>query len=189
MRNLLTNTMSRLGKLPIILPEGTQAKVENDFIIVKGPKGELKQKLHKLIKVDIDDKEARVKVANPEDKRERALWGLYRSLINNMAIGVNEGFEKKLEIIGVGYKASISGDKVLLNMGYSHPVIYDLPSGIAAKVEGNIITINGIDKYLVGEVAAQIKKVRKPEPYKGKGIKYVGEVIKRKAGKTAAKGK
>ncbi len=171
------------------MSEETQVKIEDDFIIVKGPKGELKQKLHKSIKVDIDDKEARVTVANPEDKRERALWGLYRSLIKNMAVGVNEGFEKKLEIIGVGYRASVSENKLLLNLGYSHQIAYDLPSGIAAKVEGNVITINGIDKYLVGETAAQIKKMRKPEPYKGKGIKYVGEIIKRKAGKSATKGK
>lgn len=180
--------MSRLGKLPIELKEGTQARIENGFIIVKGPKGELEEKLHQLVKVDISEKEIKVTVANPKNKKERALWGLFRSLINNMAVGVVEGYEKKLEINGVGYKAAVSGDKLTLNVGYSHPVDYALPKGIAVAVEGNIISISGIDKQLVGEVAAQIRKTRKPEPYKGKGIKYIDEVIRRKAGKTAAKG-
>lgn len=180
--------MSRLGKLPIKLPEGTQAKIENGFIIVKGPKGELKQELHELIKVDIKNKEIEVSVVDSKNKKERAFWGLFRSLINNMAEGVNGGYEKKLEINGVGFKASISGQKLTLNVGYSHPVDYNLSEGVTAQVEGNIITISGIDKQLVGETAAQIRKIKKPEPYKGKGIKYIDEVIRRKAGKTAVKG-
>lgn len=180
--------MSRIGKLPIKLPERTQAKIENDFIVVKGPKGELKTKMHNLLKTNITDKEITVSVNNPGNKTEKSLWGLYRSLINNMVIGVNQGFEKKLEINGVGYKASLSDSVLTLNMGFSHPVEYNLPDGISANVEKNIITINGIDKQLVGETAAQIRKIRKPEPYKGKGIKYVDEVIRRKAGKTATKG-
>lgn len=180
--------MSRLGKLPIELVEGVQAKVERDFIVVKGNKGELKEKLHELVKIDINDKEIKVTVAHPENKKERALWGLYRSLINNMAVGVTKGYEKKLEINGVGFKAAVSGNKLTLNVGYSHPVDYDLPQGIIADVEGNIITISGIDKQLVGETAAQIRRIRKPEPYKGKGIKYIDEVIRRKVGKTAVKG-
>ncbi len=180
--------MSRLGKKPIPLLDGTQAKIENDFIIVKGPKGELKQKLHEKVKIEISDSEIKVSVEKPEVKKQKALWGLFRSLINNMVIGVNEGFEKKLEINGVGYKASISGQKLTLHVGYSHPVDYMLPEGIKGQVEGNIITISGIDKQLVGEIAAQIRKIRKPEPYKGKGIKYVDEVIRRKVGKAAAKG-
>ncbi len=179
--------MSRLGKKPIPLPDGIQAKIENDFIIVKGPKGELKQKLHEKVKVEINDSEIKVLVEKPEVKKQKALWGLFRSLINNMVIGVNEGFEKKLEINGIGYKASISGQKLTLHVGYSHPVDYMLPKGIKGQVEGNIITISGIDKQLVGEIAAQIRKIRKPEPYKGKGIKYVDEVIRRKVGKAAAK--
>jgi len=179
--------MSRLGKLPIILPQGTQAKVEDGFIVVKGPKGELKEKLNDLVKVNIDDKEIKVAVANPKAKKDKAFWGLYRSLINNMVIGVNEGYEKKLEINGVGFKASVTGNKLVLNVGYSHPVEYNLPEGINANVEDKIITISGIDKQLVGEVAAQIRKVRKPEPYKGKGIKYIDEIIRRKVGKTAVK--
>ena len=180
--------MSRLGKLPIELPAGTQAKIEKDFIIVNGPKGELKEKIHSLIKVDINDSKIIVSVENIDDKKEKSFWGLYRSLINNMVVGVNEGFEKKLEINGVGYRASISGKKLILNVGYSHPVEYNLPDNITVNVEGNVITVNGIDKQCVGEVAAQIRKVRKPEPYKGKGIKYIDEIIRRKVGKTAVKG-
>ncbi len=180
--------MSRLGKLPINLPTGTQVKIENSFIVVKGTKGELQQEIHPKVKVEINESEIKVSVNNPEIKKQRALWGLYRSLINNMVIGVNDGFEKRLEINGVGYRASISGQKLTLNVGYSHPVDYVLPEGIKGQVEGNIITISGIDKQLVGEIAAQIRKIRKPEPYKGKGIKYVDEVIRRKAGKTASKG-
>lgn len=180
--------MSRIGKLPIELIEGTQAKIEDGFIVVKGPKGELKQKINSLVNVKIDNNQIIISVDNIKDKNKKALWGLFRSLINNMVIGVTQGFEKKLEINGVGYKASASGSVLTLNVGFSYPVEYNLLDGISASVEKNIITINGIDKQLVGETAAQIRKVRKPEPYKGKGIKYVDEVIRRKAGKTAAKG-
>lgn len=180
--------MSRLGKLPIEIKAGVQVKTEGDIVVVKGPKGELKEKLNNLVKVELTEKEIKVSVKNPENKNENSLWGLYRSLINNMVIGVTDGFEKKLEINGVGYKAQASGNKLLLNLGYSHPIDFVLPEGISASVEGNIITISGINKYLVGEIAAQIRKQRKPEPYKGKGIKYIDEVIIRKEGKTAAKG-
>ncbi len=180
--------MSRLGKLPIELPEGSQAKIEDGFIIVKGPKGELKIKSSDLINVDISEKKIVVSVKNPEDKKQKSFWGLYRSLINNMVTGVTEGFEKKLEINGVGYRAQISGKKLTLNVGFSHPVEFNLPEGVAVVVEGNIITVSGIDKQLVGETAAQIRKIRKPEPYKGKGIKYVDEIVRKKEGKTAAKG-
>lgn len=180
--------MSRLGKLPIELGEGTQAGIENDFIVVKGSKGELKEKTHNLVKIEISGKEIKVKVSNPENKNERALWGLYRSLVKNMVQGVEEGFEKKLEINGVGFRAAVSGKKLTLNVGFSHQVDFALPEGISAAVEGNVITVNGINKQLVGETAAQIRKIRKPEPYKGKGIKYVDEVIIKKVGKTAAKG-
>jgi len=181
--------MSRLGKLPIELTAGTQAKIENGFVVVKGPKGELKEKLHQAVKVEITDKEIKVTVGNAEDKNERALWGLYRSLINNMVVGVKEPYVRKLEINGVGYKASLSGSKLVVNAGYSHPVEFILPAGITGSVEGNVITLQGISKKQVGEAAAQIRKIRKPEPYKGKGIKYMEEVVRRKAGKTAAKGK
>ncbi len=180
--------MSRLGKLPISLPNGTQVTIEKDLIVVKGPKGELKQKLIEPVKVEVAGEELKVSVPHPESKREKALWGLYRSLINNMVRGVNEGFEKKLEIVGVGYRAEMRGDKLILNVGYSHPVEFSLPTDVKAQVEGNIITVSGIDKQRVGEIAAQIRKVRKPEPYKGKGIKYIDEIIRRKEGKAASKG-
>lgn len=180
--------MSRLGKLPIELKDGTQAKIENNFIIIKGPKGELKQELHKLVKVELADKEVKVSVKNKENKKEKAFWGLYYSLINNMVIGVNDGFEKKLEINGVGYRVAASGNKLNLNLGFSHPIVFDLPEGVSAQVEGNTIVLKSADKQLVGETAARIRKIRKPEPYKGKGIKYFDEVIIKKEGKTAAKG-
>ncbi|MDD4271524.1 MAG: 50S ribosomal protein L6 [Patescibacteria group bacterium] len=179
--------MSRLGKLPIELPAGTQAKIEKDFIIVKGPKGELKTKTHEIVKIEISEKEIKLSIDDQTIGKNKALWGLYRSLVKNMVVGVNEGYTKKLEINGVGYKAAVSGDKLTLNVGYSHPVIYELPVGIKAEVQANTITINGIDKQLVGEVSAQIRKIRKPEPYKGKGIKYSDEILRRKAGKTAGK--
>ncbi len=180
--------MSRIGKLPIELSSGTQATLENDLLVVKGPKGELKKHIHELVTVKIEDNKIHVDVNDTTDKKERSFWGLYRSLINNMVKGVEEGFEKKLEINGVGYGATLSGNKLTLKVGYSHPVDYDLPEGISASVEGNVITVSGIDKELVGEVAAQIRKIKKPEPYKGKGIKYADEVIRRKEGKTSSKG-
>ncbi len=179
--------MSRLGKLPIELPEGTKATIDGDFIVVKGPKGELKEKTNEMVKIDIAEKEVVVSIKDIESKKEKAFWGLYRSLINNMVEGVNNGFEKKLEINGVGYKAALQGKKLVLNVGFSHPVEYMLPEGIVGAVEGNLITVSGIDKQLVGEAAAQIRKIKKPEPYKGKGIKYIDEVIRRKAGKAAGK--
>lgn len=178
--------MSRLGKLPIQLLPGTQIKIEGGFITVKGPKGELKQATNKEVKIEINDKEVNVSVSDPENKKIRSLWGLYRNLINNMVIGVNEGFSKKLEINGVGYRAQASGNKLVLNLGYSHQIDFPLPQGISAVVEANTITLSGADKYLVGETAARVRKLRGPEPYKGKGIKYSDEVIRRKAGKAAS---
>lgn len=180
--------MSRLGKLPIELGDNTQARIENDFIIVKGPKGELKQKINDLVAIKIGDKEIVVSIKNLNNKKERAFWGLMRSLIQNMVTGVEVGFSKQLEINGVGYKAAVSGKKVTLNVGFSHPVEYNLPEGISVSVEKNLITVEGIDKQSVGEVAAQLRKVKKPEPYKGKGIKYIDEIIRRKESKTAVKG-
>lgn len=179
--------MSRIGKLPIELPKGTQAKLDGDFIVVKGPKGELKEKIHPNVKIEIEDQLIKVFVPNETIGREKALWGLFRNLINNLVIGVNNGFEKKLEINGVGYRAATAGNKLTLNLGFSHPIIFDLPEGISTQVAGNIITLSGINKQLLGEVAAGIRKLRKPEPYKGKGIKYIDEIIRRKAGKTATK--
>ncbi|OGF27267.1 50S ribosomal protein L6 [Candidatus Falkowbacteria bacterium RIFOXYB2_FULL_34_18] len=181
--------MSRLGKIPIKLIDGVQAKIENNFIIIKGPKGELKQELNKLVKVEIKDKEIVVSVKNGEIKKEKAFWGLYRSLINNMVAGVTQGYEKRLEIVGVGYRVALNGKKLTFSVGYSHPVDFEMPEGITAQIEGNNkVVLTGFDKQLIGETAAQIRKIRKPEPYKGKGIRYADETIIKKEGKSATKG-
>jgi large subunit ribosomal protein L6 len=177
--------MSRVGKQPINILEGVNIKTENQNIIIKGIKGELVQKIHPNVKIEQKDKELLISVQKPKDKKQRALWGLFQRLISNMIEGVTKGFEKKLEINGLGYKAEVSGDKLILNVGFSHQVNFNIPKNINIKIEKNIITISGIDKQLVGETAAKIRKIKKPEPYKGKGIKYLDEVIKRKAGKAA----
>jgi len=181
--------MSRIGKMPIKLLAGVEAKMQDNFLIIKGAKGEIKCQIHPDVQLDIDagNSEIRVSVKDAENKKDRALWGLFRSIIANMVIGVTSGFEKKLEINGIGYKAAASGSKLVLNVGYSHPVEFILPVGINAKVEANVITIMGVDKQLVGEVAANIRKIRKPEPYLGKGIKYLDEVLRHKVGKSGAK--
>lgn len=180
--------MSRLGKLPIELPSGVTAVLNDNTITVKGPKGELKQELSDLVQVKVEEKQVIVSVKNPDVKKEKAFWGLFRSLINNMVVGVSAGFSKQLEVNGVGYRVALSGQKLTLNVGYSHPVEYMLPKEVQGLVEGNKITLTSFDKQLLGETAARIRKVRKPEPYKGKGIKYIDEQIIRKEGKTAGKG-
>lgn len=179
--------MSRLGKLPIQLTTGMEAKISEGFIVIKNSKGELKQKMHDLVKIDIAGDVIKVSVKDKTDKKQKALWGLYYSLIRNMVEGLSGGFQKKLEVIGVGYRMSLSGKKLTLNLGFSHPVIFAIPDGINAQVDANTITLSGADKQLVGETAALIRKIRKPEPYKGKGIKYSDEIIRRKEGKAAAK--
>lgn len=179
--------MSRIGKKIIEIPGNVNVRLDGNLIFVKGPKGELKKELHPAVRVSIDGTQLQVAVENPDDNKQNALWGLFRSIISNMVAGVANGYEKKLEINGIGYKAAVSGRNLILNVGYSHPVEFALPEGINCSVEKNIIVINGADKQVVGEVAAQIRRVRKPEPYLGKGIKYLEEVIRRKAGKTATK--
>jgi len=179
--------MSRIGKKPISIPAGVDIKMDGNFVIVKGSKGILKQQIHPNVVVKIENNEITINVAEPENHKDRALWGLYRSLLNNMVVGVTTGFEKKLEINGVGFKAAASGKKLTLNVGFSHPVEFHVPETINCSVEKNIISISGSDKQLVGEVAANIRKIKEPEPYKGKGIKYVEEVLIRKAGKAAGK--
>jgi len=178
--------MSRIGKQPVIIPEKVDVKINGDFIEVSGPKGKLSERLVPDTDVKIEEldgvKQILVSVSDPEIKTLRSRWGLQRNLINNMILGVTNGFEKKLEINGVGYKAELKGDKLILNVGFSHQVEYKLPEGISGLVEKNVITISGIDKQLVGQVTAEIRDVKKPEPYKGKGIKYIDEVIKRKKG-------
>jgi large subunit ribosomal protein L6 len=162
-------------------------KIEGDLVTVKGPKGELKRKIIPQIAVKLENGEIMVSIINPKNKRENALWGLYWNLVRNMIIGVKDGFEKKLEINGVGYKVAGGGKKLTFQVGFSHPVEYVLPEGIDSKVEENRITVTGADKELLGEIASQIRGIKKPEPYKGKGIKYVDEVIRRKEGKAAVK--
>jgi len=178
--------MSRIGKQPITLTAGVTIDVRPTSVIVKGPKGELRQEILKGVNIAVADSEVTVTVDKPEDRKERSLWGLYRTLVANMIHGVSVGFEKKLEIKGVGYRAAMQGNNLILNLGFSHPIEFSLPAGISALVEANVITISGFDKYLVGETAAKIRKFRVPEPYKGKGVKYIDEVVRRKAGKAAA---
>lgn len=180
--------MSRIGKSPIKIPSGVKVDILGQEISVEGPKGKLKQIIPGEIKADILENQVVFSVAR-QSKDSSALWGLSRSLVNNMVIGVSEGFAKKLEIEGVGYKAALSGKDIVLNIGFSHPVTIKSPEGIEFKVEKNAIIISGIDKYSVGQIAAKIRAKKKPEPYKGKGIRYAGEVVRRKAGKKAATAK
>jgi len=177
--------MSRIGKQPIQISEGVEVKLDNNSIIVKGPKGTLEQEINKAVKVEVKSNFIKVIPVLKTDETS-ALWGLTRALIANMVMGVSVGFEKKLEIIGVGYKAVAQEEDLILNMGFSHPVKLRIPSGIKINIERNIITLSGIDKQLVGQFAADIRAVRPPEPYKGKGIRYVDEVVRRKPGKKAA---
>ncbi len=181
--------MSRLGKLPIKLPSGVTATVSKTEMIFKGPKGELRVASNPVVEVKIEGDDVIIKPYDMAEKNASAMWGLIWSLTRNAVIGVSEGFTKKLEINGVGYKAAVVGNQLNMSLGFSHPIEFKLPVGITATVEGNAITLFGADKQLVGETAAQIRKIRKPEPYKGKGVKYSDEIIRRKAGKSAAKGK
>ncbi|MCD6358874.1 MAG: 50S ribosomal protein L6 [Dehalococcoidia bacterium] len=175
--------MSRVGKLPIALAEGVKVDIDGDMVVVKGPKGELSRMLPESMVVELEEKS--ITVSRPDDSRtSRSLHGLTRALLYNMVKGVSEGFEKELEIRGVGYRAQKEGDTLVLQMGYSHPVEFAPIPCISWELEGNTrIKVLGVDKELVGEVAAKIRAVRPPEPYKGKGIRYVGEVVRRKAGK------
>ncbi|MBI4425985.1 MAG: 50S ribosomal protein L6 [Candidatus Kerfeldbacteria bacterium] len=175
--------MSRIGKLPVRIPAGVTVDVNDRTCVVKGPKGELSLALHERINLHVQDGAVAVSVANPDEKRDRALWGLFRVLVANCIEGVEKGFQKQLEIRGVGYRATVEGQQLLLNLGYSHPVYFPIPAGTSITVEKNVITISGVDKQLVGELAAKIRKLRPPEPYKGKGIRYVGEHVRQKAGK------
>jgi large subunit ribosomal protein L6 len=169
----------------VTIPSGVEVRLEGDHMTVKGPKGQLELVIHSLVNVAIEDGEVKVSVADENNIQERALWGLFARLIGNMVTGVSEGFEKKLEVNGVGYKVSVQGRVLKLDVGYSHEVDFPIPEGLDISVEKNVITVSGIDKQAVGETAARIRRVRKPEPYKGKGIKYVDEVIHRKAGKAS----
>lgn len=177
--------MSRLGKRPIVIPEKVNVQVEKDVIKVKGPLGELELKLHPRINVKVEDGMIKVERIGDTNK-DRALHGLYRSLINNMVIGVTNGFTVRLLLVGVGYRAQVKGKELILNVGYSHPVVVPIPDDIKVNVEENVkISIFGIDKHKVGQFAANIRKIRPPEPYKGKGIRYEDEVVVLKEGKKA----
>ena len=179
--------MSRIGRMPIAVPAGVTVDIaENNKVTVKGPKGTLERVLPAEMEIKLED--GHIVVTRPNDlKKMKSLHGLTRSLLNNMVIGVTDGYEKKLEVNGVGYRAAKQGKKLVLNLGYSHPVEMEDPEGIETVLDGqNIIIVKGIDKEKVGQFAAEIRDKRRPEPYKGKGIKYDGEVIRRKEGKTGA---
>ncbi len=184
--------MSRIGKNPVVITKGVNVTVGADNVItVKGPKGELKQTIDRDIKVEVKDD--KIEFVRPTDQiRHKALHGLYRSLVNNMVQGVTEGYVKKLELVGVGYKASNQGNLLDLSLGYSHNIVFEIPKELKVataqeKGKNPIITLESIDKQLLGQVAAKIRSLRKPEPYKGKGVKFEGEVLRRKAGKSAGK--
>lgn len=179
--------MSRIGKQPIEIPSGVEVKLGAEKIEVKGPKGLLTTATHPKVVYAMENGAVNITRAD-ESRQARQQHGLRRTLLANAVTGVTKGFDKALEIIGVGYKVQVQGTKVVLTVGYSHPVEFMLPKGIEAKAEGNKLTISGIDKQLVGEVAAKIRRVRPPEPFKGKGIKYADEQIRRKAGKSGGKG-
>jgi len=181
--------MSRIGRMPIEIPAGVTVNYDNNVMTVKGPKGELTRELHQDMIVTVE--ENTITVARPSDNKEhRSLHGLTRALVANMVTGVHESFSKTLEINGVGYRAAKQGNKLVLTLGFSHPVEMEAPAGITIDVPApNKIIVSGADKEVVGAVAADIRKWRKPEPYKGKGIRYEGEYVRRKAGKAGAKGK
>lgn len=182
--------MSRIGKLPIALPAGVTVDVKDNVVTVKGPKGELKQTINPNISVAVED--GQVHVTRPNDERQtRAQHGLYRALINNMVVGVSEGFKKEMEVVGVGYRATSKGQVLELALGFSHAIYLKMPpevkvNAVSERNKNPLITLESADKQLLGQICAKIRSFRKPEPYKGKGIKFVGEIIRRKSGKTAA---
>ncbi|MFZ9027485.1 MAG: 50S ribosomal protein L6 [Crocinitomicaceae bacterium] len=183
--------MSRIGKSPVTFPSGVEVKVDGNLITVKGPKGELTQEFDSCVGINIDGDTVTF-TRESDAPSHRAKHGLYRALVQNMVVGVSEGFKKELEVVGVGYRANVSGQRLELALGFSHPVVIEFPkeikvSAVSEKGKAPIVTIESHDKQLVGQAAAKIRSLRKPEPYKGKGIKFLGEQIRRKAGKTAAK--
>jgi large subunit ribosomal protein L6 len=179
--------MSRIGKKPIVIPEKIKIDYQAGMITVQGQNGTLKQAVHPVVDLQIEDKQIAV-VSKTNDRKSQAIQGMVRSLIQNMVTGVSQGFERALEINGIGYRAEAKGQSIIFNLGYSHPINFELPKGVAATVEkNNVVKLSGIDKQLVGQTAARIRELRPPEPYKGKGIKYAEEYIQRKAGKTGTK--
>ncbi len=183
--------MSRIGKLPIAVPQGVTIAIKDNIVTVKGPKGELSQTIDTRISVEVEENEILVKRTS-EDRQERAMHGLYRSLINNMVVGVSEGFKKTLELVGVGYRASNQGQLLELSLGFTHPIYLMLPQEVKVETKSErnknpFIYLESCDKQLLGQVCSKIRSFRKPEPYKGKGIKFEGEYIRRKSGKSAGK--
>ena len=178
--------MSRIGRMPIAIPAGVEVKIDGSVVTVKGAKATLTREFHPNMTIAVEGNEILVTRPN-DDKHNRALHGLTRSLVHNMVVGVTNGYTKELEVNGVGYRASKAGKVLTLNLGYSHPVEMEDPEGLESKVDGNKIIVSGIDKEKVGQYAAEIRDKRRPEPYKGKGIKYADEVIRRKVGKTGKK--
>ena len=184
---MATMTQSRVAKRPVTVPSGVKVDVNNGQVIVTGPKGKLQETVSPLVDVAVDSDQVRI-TRREETKQAKAMSGLYRSLIQNMVTGVSDGFVRVLEINGVGYRAEVKGSKLVLQLGYSNPVEFDIPKGIEAAVDKNTkVTVSGIDRQLVGETAARIRALRRPEPYKGKGIKYAEERIRRKVGKAGVK--
>jgi len=176
--------MSRIGKLPVVIPKGVTIDIKKNSVLVKGPKGELNRDFPPEINLEQEDGQI-VVTRNSDHRTHRAKHGLTRSLLNNMVVGVSEGFKRGLQIEGVGYRAQVQGKSLVLNVGYSHPVVFEPPAGVSFEVDksGRELVVSGIDKEMVGEIAARIRRTRPPEPYKGKGIRYVNERIRRKAGK------
>ena len=178
--------MSRIGRMPIALPTGVNVGISDGLVHVTGPRGDLAQPVPEGISVRIDGSEIIIERAS-DSRTHRSLHGLVRTLVNNMVLGVTQGFEKRLEIVGTGYRAQQSGAALSISVGYSHPVVFGPPEGITLGMDGPRVVVSGIDKQAVGEVAARIRRIRPPEPYKGKGIRYMGEVVRRKAGKSGGK--
>ncbi len=182
--------MSRIGKLPISIPAGVTVTLKDNVVTVKGPKGEMSQEVNPAISVEVQDNEM-ILTRNSDEKQERAFHGLYRSLLNNMVIGVSEGYRKELELVGVGYRASNQGNTIELSLGYSHAIFIQLPAEVKVETKSErnknpLILLESCDKQLLGMICSKIRSFRKPEPYKGKGIKFVGEIIRRKSGKSAS---
>jgi len=179
--------MSRVGKKSIIVPKDVEVKFDGEMLSVKGPKGELRRLIHPKVKLNINGSQILLSIFD-NSKESKSLFGLFRSLIANMVLGVTEGFKKSLELIGVGYRVELTGNKLVFNLGYSNPITYDIPKGIEIQLDQkNKVVLSGIDKELLGITAAKIRSFRTPEPYKGKGVKYLEETIRRKAGKTGVK--
>jgi len=183
--------MSRIGNAPVTIPSGVEVKIEGDVVHVKGPKGELAQKVDPSIEVKVEEGQVNC-VRTSEAKQVKAYHGLYRSLISNMVEGVSNGYSTKQELVGVGYRAQVSGQQLTMSLGFSHPIIFEIPKEVKVSAETEkgknpVVTLESHDKQLIGQVAAKIRSLRKPEPYKGKGVRFLGEQIRRKAGKTSAK--